>query len=616
MTEDRLTIEDQLTSAVLASLIRLAGGGFQSSSSSLSLTGDATASLSEQHDKWIEQLERISQGSISFPNNNTFDVDGKPHDVECRAALSLFHIVRNRLGKGIANKNDDDDNSGNIQNKGGKKPRKKKTKQTAVDNNNSTITATTRNQNDVSFEIISELGTKRQVCSSTSLANLLSLELEKELSSSSKCCINFFDIRSNDSGIIHMVSEKRSSELHKAGKLPCSHCVRWFKGQKGLWWHQLQAHNITYASATESAADAVNCLAVVLFQEEQLDQHSLSLGTKSTIDNDTIITEPTQIENNDLSATATAEESAALDPFEMVKAGNFDAFVNKVESGSFSPADEVDHNGATALHWAAGAGSLRFVTYLVDICKCNPNQKQKAKRAFRGRTPLHWAARNGHLEVVKYLVSKCDEVDINATTQDGTTAFCWASWQGHLDVMCFLRDAGCDIHAENSFGCNAVLWTAQGDATIETLSWLRNAGMDFYTVNSNGHTALHKAAQRGSITACKWIVDTFMQDDPKGMIFIGPDAEGHCPSDLCSMDGHKELAQWMQTIECAFIRRYSVTKNTLPSWLQEEMDTSELASSGRSHCAVRCMVESLNEVNFTQKKARMEGVAINLYDID
>ena len=535
-------------------------------------------------------------------------MDGKPHDVECRAALSLFHIIRNSLG----NKGASNNNKKNVDNDGKKQKRKKKKNQTANSNNNA---------NGLSFELISELGTQRQISSATSLANLLSLELEKELLSSSSSTssfksntIQFFDIRSNESGIIHMISNKRSNKLHQAGKLPCSHCVRWFKGQKGLWWHQLQAHNITYASATESAADAVNCLAVVVFQE--VVQRSV-LVTESVIDGDddvVAVLEPSLVENNETSAAAEVE--VELDPFEMVKAGNLDAFVTTVESKSFSPATEIDRNGATALHWASGVGDVSFVKYLVDTCKCDPNQPQKAKRAFRGRTPLHWASRNGHLEVVKYLVSNCADVDINATTQDGTTAFCWASWQCHLDIMRYLRDAGCDIHTENSFGCNAVLWTAQGDATVETLSWLWQAGMNFYTVNANGHTALHKAAQRGSITACEWIVDTFMRDDPRGLIFIGPDAEGHCPSDLCSMDGHKELAEWMQTIECSFIRQYAATERSLPKWLKEEVDTNELASSGRSHCAVRCMVESINEVNCTQKKARIEEVAINLHDID
>lgn len=600
---NREAIEDELISAVSASLLRLAGGGFQS------LLSSSSASSSSQ--QWIEQLRKVSKGCISFPNNvtaesNTSSIDGKPHDVECRAALSLFHIVRNRIC--TPPRSSDDRRERKSTTKGPRKKKKKKDK----------TTASSSQEDAVSFELISELGTQREICNATKLANLLSLELEKELSSSSSkhYTVKFFDIRSNDSGIIYMVSDKRSNELHEAGKLPCSHCVRWYKGQKGLWWHQLQAHGICYASATESAADAVNSLAVVPYQAEKLPlQH--------TNNDATIILEPTLVENNN-----SAIPPASLDPFEMVKAGEFDKFVNVVESGTFSPANEIDRNGATALHWAAGAGSVLFVRYLVETCQCNPNEKQKAKRAFRGRTPLHWAARNGHLEVVKYLIAV--GVDIDATTQDGTTAFCWSAWQCHLDVMKFLSASAADIHAENSFGCNAVLWTAQGDTSIETLEWLQSVGLDFYTVNSNGHTALHKAAQRGSITACKWIVDTFMQDfcDPNALIFIGPDAEGHCPSDLCSMDGHKELAEWMITIECSFIRRYSAasTNFSLPAWLQKEIDTSELAASGRSHCAVRCMVDSIVLNNtakeedwcvMQQKKARLEDEgAMNLCDID
>ena len=597
----RAAIEEQLASAVTAALLRLAAGGFQPSSSHYDDIKTAINDDASSHEQWKEQLKRISNGSISFTNNDESDVDGKPHDVECRAALSLFHIVRNIMNKGTKQSNTDE--SGN------KKPRKKKKKQTTSCNNTTIIS----DANGISFEVISDLGTRRQVSSPKSLADLLSLELEKELSSTySSLEMHFFDIRSNDSGIICIVSEKRSNELHKAGKLPCGHCVRWFKGQKGLWWHHLQAHNITYASATESAADAVNSLAVVLFQEQQ-EHHLVEVPESGAVDGIAVL-EPTLVESNE------AEAESELDPFEMVKLGNFEEFTKIVESRSFSPSTEIDRNGATTLHWAAGAGNVSFVSYLVEKCQCDPNQKQRAKRAFRGRTPLHWAARNGHLEVVKYLVHKCENVNINATTQDGTTAFCWASWQGHLDVMRFLRDAGCDIHLENSFGCNAVLWTAQGDATIESLSWLLQAGMDFYTVNANGHTALHKAAQRGSMTACEWIVDTLMRDDPRGLVFIAPDAEGHCPSDLCSMDGHKELAEWLLSIECSFIGRYAAINKSLPAWLQDEMNTSKLASSGRSHCAVRRMVDSIsnNESdNCKQKKARLgQEVAVNLYDID
>jgi ankyrin repeat protein len=110
------------------------------------------------------------------------------------------------------------------------------------------------------------------------------------------------------------------------------------------------------------------------------------------------------------------------------------------------PVTCVDRNGAKAIHWAAGCGHVKVMKYLVDglgrdpttststIGCCSPHEGQKGKRSFGGRTPLHWAARNGHAQAVAYLVKDC-EVDLEAETLDGTTAFCWAAWQGHLDVM-------------------------------------------------------------------------------------------------------------------------------------------------------------------------------------
>ena len=103
----------------------------------------------------------------------------------------------------------------------------------------------------------------------------------------------------------------------------------------------------------------------------------------------------------------------------------------------FSPIS-LDRNGASALHWAAGSGHEDIVQFLIEECGSKPDIPQKGKRSFSGRTPLHWAARNGHLNVTKYLLEN-HEVNIDATTIDGTTAFCWACWQGHLDIMRYVN---------------------------------------------------------------------------------------------------------------------------------------------------------------------------------
>ena len=127
-----------------------------------------------------------------------------------------------------------------------------------------------------------------------------------------------------------------------------------------------------------------------------------------------------------------------------------------------------------------------------------------------GRTALHWAARNGHLRICQLLVQKgCDP---NRGTHDGTRPLHWAIWQGRLPVAAWLVDvAGADLHAINSYGCNAIQWAAQADPDhgIRTCRWLQRRGLDLALLNRNGHSALHKAAVKGRCCTfftcvCKW----------------------------------------------------------------------------------------------------------------
>lgn len=90
-----------------------------------------------------------------------------------------------------------------------------------------------------------------------------------------------------------------------------------------------------------------------------------------------------------------------------------------------------------------------------------------------GRAPLHWAARNGHLEMCRWLVAR--GADANAPTNDGTRPLHWAVWRGQLAVCHWLiEEAGADLHVINSFGCNAIQWAAQSDATDDLVMcrWL------------------------------------------------------------------------------------------------------------------------------------------------
>lgn len=224
--------------------------------------------------------------------------------------------------------------------------------------------------------------------------------------------------------------------------------------------------------------------------------------------------------------------------------------------------------------WAAGSGHLSVCRFLVEECDCDPNQPQRGKRSFSGRTALHWAARNGHLSVVDYLVRDCG-VDVESSTVDGTTAFGWACWQGHLPIMEFLSNRHCDIHRVNSFGCNAVLWCAQGKGDIATMEWLQSRRCDMTKVNSNGHGALHKAAQRGQWDVCLWFFNRFVTaaaNIQDALRLVGPDKEGYCPSDLAGMEGNIKLAKRLATEEMAILQGSIVDPLLLPGWLTEAVE--------------------------------------------
>lgn len=140
----------------------------------------------------------------------------------------------------------------------------------------------------------------------------------------------------------------------------------------------------------------------------------------------------------------------------------------------------IDKNGCTILLWAAGYGYTDIVQYLLENHYCYINFQQYGKRSYYGRTALHWSCRNGQYNTVQYLLSSFTSfkgeqeekisnnnnnmkiLDIEAMTSDGTTAFCWAAWQGHLSILQLLYQYKCNVQTINSYGCNAVLWAAQG----------------------------------------------------------------------------------------------------------------------------------------------------------
>lgn len=123
-----------------------------------------------------------------------------------------------------------------------------------------------------------------------------------------------------------------------------------------------------------------------------------------------------------------------------------------------------NRNGETALSLAAYRGKLYFVQRLVD---------SGADVNLYGWPPLIYSAFNGHTTVAEYLLKKGAEV--NATTENGSTALLFAARFGHIEVVELLLLNKADPNIANERGATAIDWALKTDNT-DIADLLRKAG--------------------------------------------------------------------------------------------------------------------------------------------
>ena len=123
-----------------------------------------------------------------------------------------------------------------------------------------------------------------------------------------------------------------------------------------------------------------------------------------------------------------------------------------------------NRNGETALSLAAYRGKLHFVQRLVD---------SGADVNLYGWPPLIYSAFNGHTAVAEYLLKKGAEV--NATTENGSTALLFAARFGHIEVVELLLLNKADPNIANERGATAIDWALKTDNT-DIADLLRKAG--------------------------------------------------------------------------------------------------------------------------------------------
>eukprot|EP00980_Cylindrotheca_fusiformis_P026364 scaffold15973_cov120-Cylindrotheca_fusiformis.AAC.5 len=425
-----------------------------------------------------EQLRGIARKSISFPNNTSAsDLGGKPHDIEVRAAVSLFHRWKRYSSKS-------------------------------------------------SIRVVSDLGITRDVGTPRALAELWVPVLEESCREEGIA----YDIRCQPSGIICVVTYERSECLRQAGKLPCPHCCHWCKGKKGLWWHQQQKHTIEHSEAMVVASSSINDYAIIPFTPSAISMlHRLGSekAQKSGSDNQAIMyaIDPIEfVKGGNLDALkkavsngyvpSTIRDSRGASALHWAAgSGHLDIVRYLVEERGCDP----DHgqqgkrsfSGRTALHWAARNGHLEIVQYLV-----RKHRVALEASTIDGTTAFCWAAWQGHLKIMDFLHSQ--GCNIHTVNKFGCNAVLWcAQGKGNATTLQWLATKGCSFALMNKNGHGVIHKAAQRGWKVGCIWYLENV-IGSQTVNLalrqvgpdiEGYCPSDLAGMEGYESLARWLVN-------------------------------------------------------------------------------------------------------------
>eukprot|EP01121_Diplochlamys_sp_Union-15-3_P000884 TRINITY_DN10744_c0_g1_i1.p1 TRINITY_DN10744_c0_g1~~TRINITY_DN10744_c0_g1_i1.p1 ORF type:complete len:181 (-),score=30.84 TRINITY_DN10744_c0_g1_i1:61-603(-) len=127
----------------------------------------------------------------------------------------------------------------------------------------------------------------------------------------------------------------------------------------------------------------------------------------------------------------------------------FEVALQKLEDNWFNKAAILRTHLISPIHDASAKGNLERLKFLVEVEKADVNQVDSTNN-----TPLHWAAGAGHVEAVQYLIhSGCD---LNKQNLLGDTPLHRAVWRNQLSTVKILLQSGVDHNILNRDGKYAI----------------------------------------------------------------------------------------------------------------------------------------------------------------
>eukprot|EP00656_Telonema_subtile_P000189 TRINITY_DN10098_c0_g1_i1.p1 TRINITY_DN10098_c0_g1~~TRINITY_DN10098_c0_g1_i1.p1 ORF type:complete len:230 (-),score=55.18 TRINITY_DN10098_c0_g1_i1:309-998(-) len=208
----------------------------------------------------------------------------------------------------------------------------------------------------------------------------------------------------------------------------------------------------------------------------------------------------------------------------------------------------TDHHASCAA--LSGAGHLDCLQLLLSVL---PTAQRSTALPFArlcradGRTPLHWAARNGRTQCVQWLLSPqagLTGLTVDGLTSDGSTPLMLCCFGGSEECCRALIAHGADPFRGNHWGCDCSHWAAMSSLpTAPDICRLlhHEHGLSFCEPQKEGHTAVDKAALRGSTAVANWMLQELTDEQTTKARAVG-EARGKPASVLAEAAGHMAVA--------------------------------------------------------------------------
>jgi ankyrin repeat protein len=188
--------------------------------------------------------------------------------------------------------------------------------------------------------------------------------------------------------------------------------------------------------------------------------------------------------------------------------------------------------GATPLNLSAFYGMEKIALKLLELgadtaCTFTSDDHE------HGWTCLHAACYGGCESVVSKLLDK--ELDIQATSRDGSSPLHIAAGQGHEEVVVVLLRRGAAVDAQDNENATALM-RASAAGHERVVSLLLGAKASLRDSNKAGMNALHLAAWNGK----KGVVEILLRHDSRRNTLIG---NSNTPLTLAAQRGHFDVVQ-------------------------------------------------------------------------